>query len=183
MRAVRVIIFVDSTLRPVQEREYLLEDVINIFLPGSSLQRMHAVADYLVSHIVVPTVIVFSNVIDDLSSKRLWKDLGGNKAGALAKALSSQLQDMELLRTGLSEATRGRIQITFASPPGFVFWKTKTIPLLIYALWEMSQTEKKGKEEAQYLYRIRAATLCVNAEPIRLPELANAVTFPEVSKI
>ena len=52
---------------------------------------MHAVADCLLNHVVAPTVMVFSNVTDDLDSKRMLKNLRENDEGALVKALCSQI--------------------------------------------------------------------------------------------
>ena len=83
MRAARVIVFVDSTMRPVQEHGYLLQDVLQVVLPDSSLKQMHAVAHYLVKHIVAPSVMVFCNVIDDLANKGILKDVRTNKEGAV----------------------------------------------------------------------------------------------------
>ena len=182
MRAARVVIFVDSTLRPVPEQGYLLADVVKVVLPGSSLKQMHAVAEYFMRHVVAPDVFVFSNLVDDLEAKGMLRDVLANKEGALARALSSQVEDIELIRRRIRESSRNKTQVAFASPPGFVFWKSKTLQMLTYALWEVSRLEKKGKEEVQFHYRICAPNLKTHSESMQLPELAYAAFFSEISK-
>ena len=147
MRAARVVIFVDSTLRPVPEQGYLLADVVKVVLPGSSLKQMHAVADYFMRHVVAPDVFVFSNLVDDLETKGMLQDVLTDKEGAVARALSSQVEDIELIRRRVRESSRNRTQVPFASPPGFVFWKSKTLQMLTYALWEVSSfgEERQGR--------------------------------------
>ena len=54
--------------------------------------------------------------------------------------------------------------------------------MLVYALWELSRIKKKDKEETQYHYRICAPNLRVHPDSMRLPELANAAFFAEISK-
>ena len=143
---------------------------------------MHAVAEYFMRHVVAPNLFVFSNLVDDLESKGMLEDVLANKEGALARALSSQVEDIELVRRRIRESSRNKTQVAFASPPGFVFWKSKPLQMLVYALWEVSRLEKKGKEEVQFHYRICAPNLRTHPESMRLPELAYAAFFAEISK-
>ena len=65
MKRARVIIVTDSTLRPVPEHNYLMEDVVKIVMPRSTLRQMHNVVHYIVNHLATPPLVVFSNVINN----------------------------------------------------------------------------------------------------------------------
>ena len=123
LKKARVLVVVDSSIRPVPENNYLLEDVAKMVIPGSTLLQMHAVIDHVLNHVALPKLVVFSNVIDDLAEKKLLKDLLEAKPKAMARALQSLLEDMNLVQRKIQDSTRGMTSVAFASPPGFAHWK------------------------------------------------------------
>ena len=48
---------------------YLLETVFKILLPGNSLKEMHSLTHYILNRIVLPKVITFCNLLEDLVEK------------------------------------------------------------------------------------------------------------------
>ena len=73
MKKARVIIVTDSTLRPVPEHNYLMEDVVKIVMPRSTLRQMHNVVHFIVNHVATPPLVVLSNVVDDLAEKNSYE--------------------------------------------------------------------------------------------------------------
>ena len=183
MKRARVMVVLDSSVRPVPEHNYLLEDVVQLVMPGSTLRQMHSVMDYIVKHVATPKVLVFCNIIDDLAEKRILKELLESRPRSMARALQSLLEDMTLVQQRIQETTRGATLVAFASPPGFAHWGRKPLQMLVYALWEMSKFDRRdAREEIVYHFRICAPNLRVHPESLRLAELANPAFFAEISK-
>ena len=100
-------IVVDSSIRPVPEHNYLLEDVVKLVMPGSTLRQMHSVMDYVVNHVATPKLVVFSNIVDDLVEKGIMKELLESRPRAITRAMQSLLEDMTLVQRRIQETTRG----------------------------------------------------------------------------
>ena len=144
MKRARVMIVVDSSIRPVPEHNYLLEDVVKLVMPGSTLRQMHAVMDYIVNHVATPKVLVFCNIVDDLAEKGILKELLESRPRAITRAMQSLLEDMTLVQRRIQETTRGATLVAFASPPGFVPLGKKATPDVSVRSVGVQQVRKEG---------------------------------------
>ena len=183
-KRVLVMVVVDSSICPVSENNYLLEDVIKFVIPGSSLLQMHAIMDQVVNHVAIAKLIVFCNVIDDLAEKKLFKYLLEGKPKAMTSALQSLLEDMSLVQRKIQDSIRGMTMVAFASPPGFAHWDKKPLQMLVYALWEFSKFDRKdAREEIMSHFRICAPNLRVHRESLRLSECNKSYLTPDPRRV